>query len=228
MKDWQKEYFFLCQPWACWVYSGCKCFKVLSEHKQGSKESTWSLRGKERSRRTRWIWFSVKHWETFSPGPGNVKHIHALQQLLLPLLQVWARGEGHGKGWWPGSAWEGCVCCRWLQVKQGRCYTPLGKPDASPGEPGASSGRKHSTRIKTERMCGAPPSEHVLGTGPSLPCGFWSWALHAQYRNSLVCGPGFGDEKWICSQEKSRFVGRNSVSWVPQGHSVWKSQMIKR
>lgn len=230
MKGWQKEYFFSASPELAGSIQAINVLKSFLSRNRGAKRPPWPSMEKKDPEGQAGIgslWSTGGSTGKYSAQVlGVVKHIHTSQELLLHLLQVWAQGEGHRKGWWPTSAWEGCFCCRWLQVKQGRYYIPLGKPDTSPGESGASSGRKHSTGIEAGRMCEAPPSEHVLGTGPPLPCGLWS--LHAQYRNSLVCGPGFGDEKWICSQEKSLFVGRKSVSWVPQGHSVWKSQMIKR
>lgn len=225
MKAWQREYFFSARPELAGSVQAVSVLKSFLSTSRAAKRPPWAStekRDPEGQAGFGSLWSTESSTGKDSAQVlGVVKHIHALQQLLLHLLQVWAQGEGHRRAWWLTSAWEGCFCCR-----SGCRWSEEGA--TSPGKAWASSGRKHSTGIETERVCEAPPSEHVLGTGPSLPCGFWSWALHAQYRNSLVCGPGFGDEKWICSQQKSLFVGRKSVSWVPQGHSVWKSQMIKR
>lgn len=165
----------------------------------------------------------MKGWQKqvfFSPNPGTggstEKHsvpgtdkTHpwsgAASSLPAPgLSRGWRVWKGLKYQCLPGKVVSGVDGFRWS--KEGAI--PHGKSWCNPqGDPGHHLGEKYIRTWDSEEAW-STPLEHVLGTLPFLPCGFWPWALHTQYRNSLVCEPGFGNEKWICSQVKSPFVSR--------------------
>lgn len=128
MKGWQKEYFFSASPELAGSSQAVNVLESFLNTSRGAKRPPWPSMEKRDPEGQ--VGFASLYstggstWKLWAQVLGVIKHIPALQQLLLHLLQVWAWGEGHGKGGWPASAWEGCCCCGWLQVKQGRYYTP--------------------------------------------------------------------------------------------------------
>lgn len=128
MKAWQKEYFFSARPELAGSVQAVSVIKSFLSTSRAAKRPPWASmekRDPEGQAGFGSLWSTESSTGKDSAQVlGVVKHIHALQQLLLHLLQVWAQGEGHRRAWWLTSAWEGCFCCRWLQVKRGRCYIP--------------------------------------------------------------------------------------------------------